>query len=85
MSIGAGFGSHPDSLATIAAVAVGLALAVVYPEAGNIAAICGKGANGGDGRIALRLLAEAGRETSEAPAADADVVALLASEDARAG
>jgi ADP-dependent NAD(P)H-hydrate dehydratase / NAD(P)H-hydrate epimerase len=36
-----------------------------YPEARRIAAVCGKGANGGDGRIALRLLADAGRETSE--------------------
>src|SRR4051812_15913052 len=36
-----------------------------YPEARRIAAVCGNGANGGDGRIALRLLAEAGRETSE--------------------
>jgi NAD(P)H-hydrate epimerase len=36
-----------------------------YPDARRIAAVCGKGANGGDGRIALRLLADAGRETSE--------------------
>jgi ADP-dependent NAD(P)H-hydrate dehydratase / NAD(P)H-hydrate epimerase len=36
-----------------------------YPEARRIAAVCGKGANGGDGRIALRVLAEGGRETSE--------------------
>jgi ADP-dependent NAD(P)H-hydrate dehydratase / NAD(P)H-hydrate epimerase len=36
-----------------------------YPDAQRIAAVCGKGANGGDGRIALRVLAEAGRETSE--------------------
>jgi ADP-dependent NAD(P)H-hydrate dehydratase / NAD(P)H-hydrate epimerase len=36
-----------------------------YPEARRIAAVCGKGANGGDGRIALRSLAEAGREVSE--------------------
>ena len=36
-----------------------------YPDARRIAAVCGRGANGGDGRIALRLLAEAGRETSE--------------------
>jgi ADP-dependent NAD(P)H-hydrate dehydratase / NAD(P)H-hydrate epimerase len=36
-----------------------------YPDARRIAAVCGKGANGGDGRIALRLLAEAGRETTE--------------------
>ena len=36
-----------------------------YPDARRVAAVCGKGANGGDGRIALRILAEAGRETSE--------------------
>jgi NAD(P)H-hydrate epimerase len=36
-----------------------------YPDAQRVAAICGKGANGGDGRIALRHLAEAGRETRE--------------------
>jgi ADP-dependent NAD(P)H-hydrate dehydratase / NAD(P)H-hydrate epimerase len=36
-----------------------------YPDARRIGAVCGKGANGGDGRIALRLLADAGRETSE--------------------
>src|SRR5881398_1051026 len=36
-----------------------------YPDARRIAAVCGKGANGGDGRIALRVLAEAGRETGE--------------------
>jgi ADP-dependent NAD(P)H-hydrate dehydratase / NAD(P)H-hydrate epimerase len=36
-----------------------------YPDARRIAALCGKGANGGDGRIALRILADAGRETSE--------------------
>src|SRR3954454_12320924 len=36
-----------------------------YPDARRIAAVCGGGANGGDGRIALRLLADAGRETTE--------------------
>jgi ADP-dependent NAD(P)H-hydrate dehydratase / NAD(P)H-hydrate epimerase len=36
-----------------------------YPDARRVAAVCGKGANGGDARIALRVLAEAGRETSE--------------------
>jgi hydroxyethylthiazole kinase-like uncharacterized protein yjeF len=36
-----------------------------YPEARRIAGVCGKGANGGDGRIALRILAEGGRVTSE--------------------
>jgi ADP-dependent NAD(P)H-hydrate dehydratase / NAD(P)H-hydrate epimerase len=36
-----------------------------YPDARRIAGVCGKGANGGDGRIALRVLGEAGRVTSE--------------------
>jgi NAD(P)H-hydrate epimerase len=45
-----------------------------YPDARRIAAVCGKGANGGDGRIALHVLAEAGRDTSEELAGDADVV-----------
>ena len=45
-----------------------------YPDARRIAAVCGKGANGGDGKIALRILGEAGRETTEELDGDADVV-----------
>jgi NAD(P)H-hydrate epimerase len=36
--------------------------------------VCGKGANGGDGKIALRVLGEAGRETAEELSDGADVV-----------
>jgi NAD(P)H-hydrate epimerase len=36
-----------------------------YPEARRIAAVCGGGANGGDGRIAARILREAGRAVVE--------------------
>jgi NAD(P)H-hydrate epimerase len=45
-----------------------------YPDARRVAAVCGKGANGGDGRLALRVLAESGRETSEELDDGADVV-----------
>jgi NAD(P)H-hydrate epimerase len=37
----------------------------LYPEARRIAAVCGKGSNGGDGRIAVRLLHEAGLDAEE--------------------
>src|SRR4029450_11054028 len=45
-----------------------------YPRARRVAAVCGKGANGGDGRIALRILQEAGRDVSEELHDCADVV-----------
>jgi ADP-dependent NAD(P)H-hydrate dehydratase / NAD(P)H-hydrate epimerase len=45
-----------------------------YPDAGRIVGVCGKGANGGDGRIALRVLAEAGRETRDELDGDVDLV-----------
>src|SRR5690242_10932905 len=45
-----------------------------YPDARRVAAACGKGANGGDGRIALRVLAGEGRETSEEIGDDTDVI-----------
>src|SRR5437763_14894354 len=49
-----------------------------YPDARRIAAVCGKGANGGDGRIALRGLQEGGREVSEEiAAADVGIDALF--------
>jgi hydroxyethylthiazole kinase-like uncharacterized protein yjeF len=45
-----------------------------YPEARRVAAVCGKGSNGGDGRIALRVLAESGRETSEQLEGDPELI-----------
>jgi hydroxyethylthiazole kinase-like uncharacterized protein yjeF len=45
-----------------------------YPDARRVAAVCGKGANGGDGRIALRILGEAGRDVSEELDGSTDVV-----------
>ena len=36
-----------------------------FPEARRIAAVCGGGANGGDGRIAARILRESGRDVVE--------------------
>lgn len=46
-----------------------------FPDARRFAGVCGGGANGGDGRIALRILREAGREAEETEALEgADVV-----------
>lgn len=36
-----------------------------FPDARRYAVVCGKGANGGDGRIAAALLRQAGREATE--------------------
>src|SRR3954452_21495816 len=44
-----------------------------YPDAKRIAAVCGKGANGGEGKIALGVLAEGGLNVSE-DVGGADVV-----------
>ena len=67
-------GHDVDALMERAGRAVADAVLRRYPEARRICAVCGKGANGGDGRIALRLLADAGCETSEELVDDADVV-----------
>jgi NAD(P)H-hydrate epimerase len=45
-----------------------------YPEARRIAAVCGGGANGGDGRIAARILREVGRDVVETDVSNVDLV-----------
>ena len=48
-----------------------------FPDARRFVAVCGGGANGGDGRIAIEVLEAAGsaaRPVDEAPLDDADVI-----------
>lgn len=67
-------GHDVETMMESAGRAVAEAVLRRFPDARRIAAVCGKGANGGDGRIALRVLGEAGRETTEELDAGADVV-----------
>jgi ADP-dependent NAD(P)H-hydrate dehydratase / NAD(P)H-hydrate epimerase len=63
-----------------AGAAVALEVATRYPAARRIAVVCGGGSNGGDGRIAARILREEGRdaqETDEVEGADVVVDALF--------
>jgi ADP-dependent NAD(P)H-hydrate dehydratase / NAD(P)H-hydrate epimerase len=48
-----------------------------YPDARSVGAVCGGGANGGDGRIALELLRAAGREAQEGTEGDVLIDALF--------
>ena len=48
-----------------------------YPDARSVGAVCGGGANGGDGRIALELLRAAGREAHEGANGDVLIDALF--------
>src|SRR6266540_4707856 len=48
-----------------------------FPEARTFGAVCGGGANGGDGRIALEVLRAAGRDTQEGLEGDVLIDALF--------
>src|SRR5256714_3905282 len=67
-------GHDVDAMMERAGRAVAEAVLERYPSARRIACVCGGGANGGDGRIAARVLREAGRDAREELVDDADVV-----------
>ena len=70
-----GYPDTADELMERAAAAVAREALRAYPDARRFAVVCGGGANGGDGRIAARLLREAGRDAVETDdLAGADVV-----------
>jgi ADP-dependent NAD(P)H-hydrate dehydratase / NAD(P)H-hydrate epimerase len=57
-------GSIPE-LMERAGAAVAREALVAFPDARRFACVCGGGSNGGDGRVAARVLGEAGREADE--------------------
>ena len=68
-------GHDVDELMERAGRAVAEHALAAFPDARTFAVVCGGGANGGDGRIAARILREAGREAQETNAVeDADVI-----------
>lgn len=68
-------GHDVDTLMERAARAVADAVRERFPHARRVRAVCGKGANGGDGRIAARFLREAGLEAEDSQEVEgADVV-----------
>ena len=70
-----GFPETVPELMERAGAAVAYEAMRVFPHARRFAVVCGGGANGGDGRIAARVLREAGREAVETDAVEGcDVV-----------
>jgi NAD(P)H-hydrate epimerase len=75
-----GYPGTADELMERAAAAVAAEALRAFPDARRFAVVCGGGANGGDGRIAARLLRDAGRdavETDDLVGADVVVDALF--------
>ena len=70
-----GFPTTASELMERAGAAVAFEAMRAFPHARRFAVVCGRGSNGGDGRIAARLLCEAGREAVETEAVEGhDVV-----------
>ncbi|MEX0851058.1 MAG: NAD(P)H-hydrate dehydratase, partial [Gaiellaceae bacterium] len=62
------FPGYPDSVPELmerAGTAVARETMLAYPAARRFAVVCGGGSNGGDGRIAARVLREAGHDADE--------------------
>jgi hydroxyethylthiazole kinase-like uncharacterized protein yjeF len=60
---------YPESILELmerAGTAVAEETMRAFPDARSFACVCGSGSNGGDGRVAARVLREAGREAQEA-------------------
>ena len=75
-----GYPASAPELMERAGAAVAREAMRAYPRARRFAVVCGGGSNGGDGRIAARVLREAGRdaeETTELDGADVIVDALF--------
>jgi len=75
-----GFPDTADTLMERAGTAVAEEALRAFPDAQRFTLVCGTGSNGGDGRIAARELAAAGRtvdETDEHAGADVVIDALL--------
>ena len=70
-----GFPETAPELMERAGAAVAAAVLERFPDARRIAVVCGGGSNGGDGRIAARLLREAERDAVETHAVeDAELI-----------
>src|SRR5574341_2357041 len=74
---------YPDSIPELmerAGAAVAREAMLAFPDAQRFACVCGGGSNGGDGRVAARILREAGHvaeETSDPAGYDVIVDALF--------
>jgi NAD(P)H-hydrate epimerase len=70
-----GFPASAPELMERAGTAVALHAVEAFPHARRFAVVCGGGSNGGDGRIAARVLRDSGRDAVETTAVEqADVI-----------